>query len=53
MRLDVLEARIAVFAGEPEASTRLRQLAVEAQAAGNPDLAAEVWRAVADTVAPP
>ncbi|MFF4653294.1 helix-turn-helix domain-containing protein [Streptomyces sp. NPDC001380] len=53
VRLDVLEARIAVASGEPEALARLRHLAAEAQAAGNPDLAAEVWRAVADTLAPP
>ncbi|WP_354638586.1 helix-turn-helix transcriptional regulator [Kitasatospora camelliae] len=52
IRLEALQSRLAVVDGDPEAPARLRELAGRAQAAGLPDLSAEVWRVLAETVVP-
>lgn len=48
IRLDVLKGLLAVRAGDPEALGALKTLAAQVQAANMPDLAAEVWRTVAE-----
>ena len=51
-RLDVLRNRVLIREGEHEAGiTGLRALAEQAQKSGNMDLAAEIWRQVAESLA--
>ncbi|MFD0332058.1 hypothetical protein ACFQZC_37430 [Streptacidiphilus monticola] len=51
LRLDMLRNKVRLMEGEREAAVAaLRALAEEAQASGNMDLAAEIWRMVADAV---
>ncbi|MGQ4381752.1 helix-turn-helix domain-containing protein [Streptomyces sp. SAS_267] len=47
VRLQMLQEQINVRQSDPEAGTRLRNLAIEAESRGMLDLAAEVWRAAA------
>ncbi|MFJ8591186.1 helix-turn-helix domain-containing protein [Streptomyces sp. NPDC093598] len=52
VRLDVLHSRLLIIEGEEqEGLRRMRQLAEEAQAASNIDLAADIWRLLAETLA--
>ncbi|GGO53937.1 transcriptional regulator [Streptomyces daqingensis] len=52
VRLDVLDSRLLIIEGEEqEGLRRMRALAEEAQAASNIDLAAEIWRLLAETLA--
>ncbi|MFF9378222.1 helix-turn-helix domain-containing protein [Streptomyces griseoluteus] len=48
-RLTMLREQIRVRQGDTDAVTRLQTLAAEAQSSGMLDLAAEVWRAIAET----
>ncbi|MEV6289883.1 helix-turn-helix domain-containing protein [Streptomyces sp. NPDC051896] len=51
IRLDVLRNRVLLMEGDREgAVTGLRDLAEQAQASGNMDLAAEIWRLVAESL---
>ncbi|MGY0018041.1 helix-turn-helix domain-containing protein [Streptomyces sp. cg35] len=53
IRLDVLRNRVLLLEGERDrALTGLRDLAGQAQQSGNMDLAAEIWRLVAESLAP-
>ncbi|TWE15377.1 helix-turn-helix protein [Kitasatospora atroaurantiaca] len=51
--LKVLESRVAARSGDGSAVQRLSALAAEVQANGMPELAAEVWRAIAESVTHP
>ncbi|MFI5617752.1 helix-turn-helix domain-containing protein [Streptomyces sp. NPDC051567] len=52
VRLDILDSRLLVIEGaEEEGLARMRRLAEEAQKAANIDLAADIWRLLADTLA--
>ncbi|MGW3360523.1 helix-turn-helix domain-containing protein [Streptomyces bungoensis] len=52
VRLDVLDSRLLIIEGEEqEGLRRMRALAEEAQAASNIDLAADIWRLLAETLA--
>ncbi|QGV80455.1 helix-turn-helix domain-containing protein [Streptomyces ficellus] len=52
VRLDVLDSRLLIIEGEQqEGLRRMRALAEEAQAASNIDLAADIWRLLAETLA--
>ncbi|MFD9502013.1 helix-turn-helix domain-containing protein [Streptomyces sp. NPDC060035] len=53
IRLEVLRGLLDAHAGDVSALSRLRSLAESVQQAGMPDLAAEVWRAVAEWTALP
>ncbi|MEU7601891.1 helix-turn-helix domain-containing protein [Streptomyces sp. NPDC041003] len=48
IRLDVLKGLLAIRAGDPDAFDGLKALAAQVQSANMPDLAAEVWRTVAE-----
>ncbi|MFI5830175.1 helix-turn-helix domain-containing protein [Streptomyces sp. NPDC051578] len=48
VRYEVLEGLLAMYAGDPDARRRLTDLAAKVQTANMPDLAAEVWRTVAE-----
>ncbi|MGW0330842.1 helix-turn-helix domain-containing protein [Streptomyces sp. NPDC003011] len=48
IRYDVLRGLLALRAGDPDALGRLREIATRVQAGNMPDLAAEVWRTVAE-----
>ncbi|MGW5161419.1 helix-turn-helix domain-containing protein [Nonomuraea wenchangensis] len=51
MRLDVLRNRVLLLEGEQDAALAgLRKLAEQAQQSGNMDLAAEIWRLVAESL---
>ncbi|MBT2508569.1 helix-turn-helix domain-containing protein [Streptomyces sp. ISL-98] len=51
VRLDVLDSRLLIIEGEEhEGLRRMRALAEEAQAASNIDLAADIWRLLAETL---
>ncbi|MGQ4516211.1 helix-turn-helix domain-containing protein [Streptomyces sp. DW26H14] len=50
-RFKILRELLADQRGDPHAAHRLRELATEVQAAGMPDLSAEVWRAAAEGAA--
>lgn len=51
VRLDVLDGRLLVVEGHERAGLdRLRALAAEAQASANLDLAADIWRLLAETL---
>ncbi|MER7696710.1 MULTISPECIES: helix-turn-helix transcriptional regulator [unclassified Streptomyces] len=49
MRLKVLREMLALKAGDQEASCRLRDLVAQVETANMPDLAAELWRTVAES----
>ena len=52
IRLDVLRNRVLLMEGEQAAALAgLRELAEQAQRSGNMDLAAEIWRLVAESLA--
>lgn len=52
VRLDVLDSQLLIVEGEEqEGLRRMRAIAEEAQAASNIDLAAEIWRLLAETLA--
>ncbi|MFI9782966.1 helix-turn-helix domain-containing protein [Kitasatospora sp. NPDC051984] len=53
VRLEMLHEQIRIRRGDATAAVRLRNLAAEAQLQGMLDLAAEVWRAAAETTAEP
>ncbi|MFH8757255.1 helix-turn-helix domain-containing protein [Streptomyces atroolivaceus] len=51
VRLEILDSRLLIIEGrEPEGLQRMRALAEEAQAASNIDLAADIWRLLAETL---
>lgn len=52
VRLEILDSRLLITEGqEQEGLQRMRALAEEAQAASNIDLAADIWRLLAETLA--
>ncbi|MFD5511997.1 helix-turn-helix domain-containing protein [Streptomyces sp. NPDC127051] len=52
VRLDILDSRLLIIEGdEEEGLQRMRRLAEQAQAASNIDLAADIWRLLAETLA--
>ncbi|MGR6914174.1 hypothetical protein ACU635_07975 [[Actinomadura] parvosata] len=52
IRLDVLRNRVLLLEGKQEpALDGLRKLAERAQRSGNMDLAAEIWRLIAESLA--
>ncbi|MFE4536900.1 helix-turn-helix domain-containing protein [Streptomyces scopuliridis] len=52
VRLEILDSRLLIIEGqEQEGLKRMRALAEEAQAASNIDLAADIWRLLAETLA--
>ncbi|MFD7164759.1 helix-turn-helix domain-containing protein [Streptomyces violascens] len=50
IRFEVLQGLLAIRSGAPNAAATLRELANRVQSANMPDLAVEVWRAVAEGV---
>ncbi|GHG21599.1 helix-turn-helix domain-containing protein [Streptomyces hydrogenans] len=51
VRLDILDGRLLIVEGEEQAGLdRMRALAEEAQASANIDLAADIWRLLAETL---
>ncbi|GGJ51585.1 helix-turn-helix domain-containing protein [Streptomyces brasiliensis] len=51
VRLDILRHRLRILSGDPTGVTGLRALAEQAQADANIDLAADIWRILAEALA--
>lgn len=53
VRLEILRHQLLILAGDPAGVPGLRALAQQAQQDANIDLAAEIWRVLADALTPP